>query len=357
MDQFGFNSGSSCEWLSDDDFPQKPPYIVTSFLCNTQNDEAQIGVRCYDSCFYINMAPENFLSSPGFYDDYLHGLDAIKSDQESTDEIDRVRPEDFYIWALTPCLPLFEKLSSTQMVTLQDYFQSKVYHFDLGVVNHELVPLPSAQQTEIPQPGIRLPDEILEITLNWPSYLPSSIDLVISSAESEVCPNSSKVLINGKTTCFFKPYFAHDADLAVRELQTYFCITNSRFDLQDINIPQVHGIVRDDKGLILGLLLSYIDCNYVTLACASEPATDLSLKRRWVDQVFHAVTQLHNRGIVWGDAKPENVLIDANNDAWIVDFGGRCTDAFVNGGPSIGTFEGDIRGLAELVNFVFEEYA
>ncbi|KAM3072752.1 hypothetical protein ACMFMF_007084 [Clarireedia jacksonii] len=348
MNQFEINSGNSREWMSNDDLPEKLPYIVTSFLCNTQNDEAQIGVRCYDSCFYINMAPENFLSSPTFYDDYLHGLDAIKSDQGSCDEIDRVLPEDFYTWALTPCMPHFENLSSTKVATLQDYLQSKVYHFDLGVINHKLVPILSAQQTEIIQPGIRLPKELLEITINCLSYHPSSIDLIISSPETEV-------LIDGKTMCFFKPYFPIDTELVVRELQTYFCIANSGLDLHDINIPQVHGIVRDDKGLILGLLLSYIDCNYVTLACASEPATDLSLKRRWVDQVFHTVTQLHNCGVIWGDAKPENVLIDANNDAWIVDFGGRCTDAFVNGGPSIGTFEGDIQGLSELVNFVFEE--
>jgi len=32
--------------------------------------------------------------------------------------------------------------------------------------------------------------------------------------------------------------------------------------------------------------------------------------------------QLHEAGIVSGDARLENVLVDGNDDAWIVDFGG-----------------------------------
>lgn len=31
---------------------------------------------------------------------------------------------------------------------------------------------------------------------------------------------------------------------------------------------------------------------------------------------------LHGIGIVWGDGKAENVLIDINDNAWIIDFGG-----------------------------------
>jgi serine/threonine protein kinase len=38
-----------------------------------------------------------------------------------------------------------------------------------------------------------------------------------------------------------------------------------------------------------------------------------------VDQVTGILTQLHEAGIVWGDAKPDNVLIDKNHDARIID--------------------------------------
>lgn len=34
------------------------------------------------------------------------------------------------------------------------------------------------------------------------------------------------------------------------------------------------------------------------------------------------VACLHKAHIIWGDAKPANILIDTNGDAWIIDFGG-----------------------------------
>ena len=55
---------------------------------------------------------------------------------------------------------------------------------------------------------------------------------------------------------------------------------------------------------------------------------------------------MHDTGIVWVDAKPDNVLTDQNNDAWIIDFGGGYTDGWAskdfganNGRRSTGAWE------------------
>jgi hypothetical protein len=55
-----------------------------------------------------------------------------------------------------------------------------------------------------------------------------------------------------------------------------------------------------------------------------------------------------------GDAKPDNVLIDKNNDhAWIIDFGGGYTRGFV-GREKAGTIERDLQGLEKIVEYVFQ---
>lgn len=37
------------------------------------------------------------------------------------------------------------------------------------------------------------------------------------------------------------------------------------------------------------------------------------------------VACLHEAGVVWGDAKAENVLIGTDDNAWVIDFGGGYT--------------------------------
>ena len=93
-------------------------------------------------------------------------------------------------------------------------------------------------------------------------------------------------------------------------------------------------------GVILGLLLTLIDCERVTLSCAAKPDAKVTLREKWATQIQGAVGQLHDAGMVWGDAKPDNVLIDINEDAWFTDFGSVYTEGWV---PKslVSTMEGD----------------
>ena len=45
-------------------------------------------------------------------------------------------------------------------------------------------------------------------------------------------------------------------------------------------------------------------------------------RQEWGRQIERTVRNLHAIDAVWGDAKAQNVLIDARDDAWVVDFGG-----------------------------------
>jgi tRNA A-37 threonylcarbamoyl transferase component Bud32 len=58
-----------------------------------------------------------------------------------------------------------------------------------------------------------------------------------------------------------------------------------------------------------------------------EPA----LGQRWASQIERTVRELHRHDNVWGDAKPDNVLINHDNNAWVLDFHGGATQRGMGG--------------------------
>jgi len=81
----------------------------------------------------------------------------------------------------------------------------------------------------------------------------------------------------------------------------------------------------------------------------TEATTLLRLK--WAEQIRHSLAQLHNLGILWRDVKTDNVLIDENNDAVLLDFGGGNTLGWVDE-DKYGTMEGDQQGLQKIMKAV-----
>lgn len=60
---------------------------------------------------------------------------------------------------------------------------------------------------------------------------------------------------------------------------------------------------------------------------------------------------LHYQSIIWGDAKADNILIDTQDNAWIIDFGGSYTLGWVDA-EKAGTIEGDMQGLAKIMDII-----
>jgi hypothetical protein len=54
---------------------------------------------------------------------------------------------------------------------------------------------------------------------------------------------------------------------------------------------------------------------------------------------------------VWGDAKADNLLLDENNDAWLIDFGGSFTEGWVDK-EKAETLEGDIQGMGKILDYL-----
>jgi serine/threonine protein kinase len=78
-------------------------------------------------------------------------------------------------------------------------------------------------------------------------------------------------------------------------------------------------------------------------------------RRQWYNQVSTAIRQFHAHNWAYGDTKPENILIDENRRAWLIDFEGGYTPGWVD--PKLkNTVEGDLQGLDRLREFLGLEY-
>ncbi|KAG4257530.1 hypothetical protein FPRO03_13903 [Fusarium proliferatum] len=52
---------------------------------------------------------------------------------------------------------------------------------------------------------------------------------------------------------------------------------------------------------------------------------------RWATDLNDVLESLHQAGLMWGDAKPENVFVDDDDDnVGVIDFGGGCTPGWVS---------------------------
>ena len=79
--------------------------------------------------------------------------------------------------------------------------------------------------------------------------------------------------------------------------------------------------------------------------------TDVAEEKRetWAKDCDAMVHALHKNGIVWGDAKADNFLVDGKGKLWMIDFGGSYTEGWVDE-EIAETEEGDDMGVQKIVN-------
>lgn len=105
---------------------------------------------------------------------------------------------------------------------------------------------------------------------------------------------------------------------------------------------------------LVGLLLIYIENKGTMdrLSLHPDSVTDED-RARWSAQIHESVERLHRAGVAWGDAKPENVLIDTKGDAHLIDFGGSYTQGWVDKENRM-TMEGDLQALQRIDDWLAE---
>ena len=182
---------------------------------------------------------------------------------------------------------------------------------------------------------------------------------------------------NSLTKCFFKAMRPVDGDPCPRatlmELQKYSQIQNAILLGQlpsEVRISRLHGIIVDrvddlpeayksghpgDK--LVGLLLEYIEPYNGYRTSSLQCMSDTFIKEHATciaDELEGMLKTLHNAGVIWGDVKPENILVDKDKRIWLIDFGGGYTDGWIDKDKS-NTKAGDLQGLERVQRWLKRE--
>lgn len=331
-------------------YPQVEPWecTVTEFVFSDRNTDSELTIMCHGNRVHITISAENLSGSSAVQSQYLHYLKVAESY-----ELDGLTVDDFYDWILELCAPKLHlpRASRHRTLSLEEYLYLPNYHYALSATHDGALAL--VRQGTMPaehlSSGVTIDEELCS---SWTSFHPSQVQICAESPGEELSGTPRKVQTTGDQIHFFKPYRYCDTGVAKNELKKYLQISAAS-GLEDLLISRLSGLVRDDSGAVLGLLLSYIDSKALTLRCAIRPDTPLSSRNRWADQISNTLTSLHAAGIIWGDAKPDNVLIDSNSDAWLIDFGGSYTEGWVE--PELAeTVKGDLQGLSRILEYVFQ---
>jgi serine/threonine protein kinase len=132
---------------------------------------------------------------------------------------------------------------------------------------------------------------------------------------------------------------------------------------RDLRICRLHGIVIDrsndlpeayrswGKGeRVVGLLLSYVESckGYGRNTLQSMSGTFIQEHcSRIIRELEHLIQALHGSNLVWGDAKPGNILVDKDGSIWLIDFGGSFTIGWVDQ-HNHDSKAGDLQGLERI---------
>ncbi|KAK3934005.1 hypothetical protein QBC46DRAFT_400822 [Diplogelasinospora grovesii] len=343
--------------------PSRLRYELETYIVSTRDDNAEFTVRRNGKVFHIMVSPSQFVHSPATTEKYLSYLEVLRSGEEVIGDI---FDTDVFEWVTRPFEPLFAELAPNPTVlghhadikvTLRDYLFPKFFVFALDVVEEKLQPRRiEMEKSPYRTSNVWLDDEFLDDLETWTAlYDPAAIVLSFENPEDALFKPPGKVLIDdGQTACFFKRC---DSNVqTTNELQAYKKIVAANLDPQ-LHVCRLYGVVMDDHDFVVGLLLTYIDHGDRTLAAAVDPShPPASTRKRWISQLDAALTELHKAGIVWGDVKAANVLVDQEDNVWITDFGGGYTEGWVDREVA-GTVEGDLAGMAKLREFIFQDEA
>lgn len=332
-----------------------------------------VDIRLHGKTLKIEIHSEEFQNSPTRLSEFNQYLEILQLDLEGewfTDEEDddddvhggdastTQRPvldlslDGCYEWAIRPFLPSLEKLaprpSDGATITLQHFFSGETFDASLKAIDDTLVP------------GVIEARDEMENVVGSAGILWKTTCSIFATTEVEVLSDDptyilvdepARVRVQGQEL-FFKAFPDPDDSIGAHEVLTLEKIFKAKFNPQEVRTSRLYGIVFDDKSQVIGLLLHYIqvdDTLHDKVIDLGSSGSDV--KDKWKRQVKGTVEALHKAGIVWGDVKASNVLVDTAGDAWVIDFGGGHTEGWVDR-DTAGTIEGDLQGLRAITDFV-----
>ncbi|OGM47269.1 hypothetical protein ABOM_003865 [Aspergillus bombycis] len=304
---------------------ENPLWFFKDILLHGEDKTAALNVISKGICFCIKLSPSNLDQTPETLQKCLELMEDVCNDGDL--DVSEEAEQDLQYWVLEPFLEIFENLESSsnqQHISLQEYLSPETYRYQMVLL------------------------------LAKANYHHNSFrsDQTISRLNAQVLLSqfrSSQEKVSAAGTVYhFKSAYSGNLAAALREMDIYRKL-DEILPCDEIRIPAVHGVVRDESGsLLIGLLFSSIECGPEDLECIlmSEMLLSSSL-RDWRMQITTTVTKLHEAGIVWGDTQAANILIDSKDNACVVDFGGGFTEGWVEK-SQMDIIEGDLAALIKI---------
>lgn len=356
---------------------QRPHYQKCGHTpCNRDEDKRwfTVEVKIHGTTLRINACPEEFQNSPTRLDEFTQCLEILQLDSEGQwfseeeEEEDGVqgggesatqRPmldlslDGCYEWAVGPFLRLMEEIaprpSNATTVTLQHFFSGESFEASLKAVDDTL--LPGTVHARDEMENVAGDTEILWKTTSSPIFQARQVEVLSDGPAYILIDKPTRVRVQGKEL-FFKAFQEPDDSIGVHEALALEKISKAGLDPQEVRTSRLCGIVQDDQSHVIGLLLHYIQVDDTLYGKIIESETlGRDVKDKWKRQVTGTVEALHRAGIIWGDAKASNILVDTIGDAWVTDFGGGHTRGWVDRDKA-GTVEGDLQGLRAIIDSV-----
>ncbi|PVH94114.1 hypothetical protein DM02DRAFT_618852 [Periconia macrospinosa] len=273
-------------------------------------------------------------------------LDRIEANMDESSELDAVFEELSDIIAIK-CQPWYRKFAgdlNTPKV-LSDIVGPPVAILRMITVDGELQVVQDdnlASYANRAFYGISIDD-----FSDLPSYQLSDINLL------EVLKTDTvfKVHVQGATMCAKVAMQQSKCQPIQREINALRRIREET-PADYVRIPSLIGLITSEIGVV-GFLMDYIKTipPVPTIARYKMGSITVSERKKWYLQVRDMLEWIHDVSLVWGDIKAENVLIDEQGNAWIIDFGGSYTEGWVDQNL-LESEEGDLQGLERLMHFL-----
>lgn len=89
------------------------------------------------------------------------------------------------------------------------------------------------------------------------------------------------------------------------------------------SIPRLCGVIRSGNHSILEILITNITPNLEAprLGLIDVNTVTIARRKKWASQIKATIEKVHDVGVVGDNTKAYDILIDKNDDTWIIDFG------------------------------------
>lgn len=331
-----------------------------------------VRMRYHGRSFVLEMSLAHLHNSPNATREYLKYMSAIIPTNDG--EFYGITDTEAYEWLEDIFKPIFlqlapdippsfdpEKISKGECKPLlSEYFFPETFGCRLEARDDKFTPIYEGHEGRLVLPRSFLYEDHVEEFRTWTPFIePSQLEVVFTRPEQTLYSMPQLVLADldnsgNKTLCFFKHFGIASEERMTSEIMVHQKVHDAKLG-PEVRVSRLQGIVyTHHDGATYGLLLSLVDHeDGLTLQSAltwDDPSRDL--RERWAGQVRTTVEELHKAGAVWGDVKPENVLIDKEGNAWVIDFEGGYTEGWVDKDKA-GTQEGDLQGLEKLLDAIW----